>query len=414
MSTDKPIRVGVVGVGRGLSFARGAEHAGLKLVALCDTWAERLASAGKELGVTTYTEYDRFLEHDLDAVVLANYFHEHAPFAIKALAAGKHVMSETSACKTLAEGVALARAVERSGRTYMLAENYAYAAAIQDMRARYRAGAIGEVQYAEGEYVHPDTARNSLARSQGTQHWRHWIPNTYYCTHALSPVMYVTDTRPQSVNALSIAQPVGAERPWTLKRSDPAFVLLTRLSNGAVARLIGLQLRGHGTFYRFHGTRGLMETVRTGHRGHVRVVHDEFDRRPDEPAELLVTPDFPEHADLARKAGHGGGDFFMDYHFAQAIRTGQPPYFDVYRALEMTLVGIQGWRSCLANGAPFEVPDLRREDVRQRYEADDWSPMPQDRRPGQPPSSIRGELTPTPEALAQARALWAERGYHGE
>ena len=60
----------------------------------------------------------------MDAVVLANYFHQHAPFAIKALKADKHVMSETAACHTLGEGVALARAVEKSGKIYMFAENY--------------------------------------------------------------------------------------------------------------------------------------------------------------------------------------------------------------------------------------------------------------------------------------------------
>src|SRR5215813_11809108 len=99
------IRVGVIGVGRGQSFASGAtDLVGMKLVALCDTWEAKLHEAGQRYGVTTYTDYDKFLEHDMDAVVLANYFHEHAPFAIKALAAGKHVMSETAACSTLAQG----------------------------------------------------------------------------------------------------------------------------------------------------------------------------------------------------------------------------------------------------------------------------------------------------------------------
>ena len=83
---DGTIRVGVVGVGRGQSFAYGAKAAGMELVAICDTWEERLRQVGQNLGVTTYTDYDKFLEHELDAVVLANYFHEHAPFAVKALA----------------------------------------------------------------------------------------------------------------------------------------------------------------------------------------------------------------------------------------------------------------------------------------------------------------------------------------
>ena len=124
---SSPIRVGVVGVGRGQSFAAGAnELVGMELVALCDIWEEHLHALGQKLGVTTYTDYESFLEHDMDAVILANYFHEHAPFAIKALSAGMHVMSECTCNATLAEGVALCRAVEKSSKVYMLAENYPY------------------------------------------------------------------------------------------------------------------------------------------------------------------------------------------------------------------------------------------------------------------------------------------------
>ena len=120
----RDIRIGVIGVGRGMNLATRAKIAGLDVVAICDTWEAKLAEAGKQLGVATYADYDKFLEHDMDAVVLANYFHQHAPFAIKALRAGKHVMSETAACFTLAEGVQLVREVERSGLVYMFAENY--------------------------------------------------------------------------------------------------------------------------------------------------------------------------------------------------------------------------------------------------------------------------------------------------
>jgi predicted dehydrogenase len=128
MASNETIGVGVVGVGRGQSFMRSAQATGMTLVAICDTWEERLQQVGKELGVATFTDYDAFLQHDLDAVVLANYFHEHAPLAIKALRAGKHVMSECAAYHTLAEGVALTRAVEQTGKIYMLAENYPYMA----------------------------------------------------------------------------------------------------------------------------------------------------------------------------------------------------------------------------------------------------------------------------------------------
>ena len=121
--------------------------------------------------------YDRFLEHDMDAVVLANYFHEHAPFAIKALDAGMHVMSETSCNATLAEGVALCRKVEETGKIYMLAENYPYTAFNMEMQRVYQTGEIGHVTYAEGEYNHPMTADSRLAISSGRDHWRSWMPS---------------------------------------------------------------------------------------------------------------------------------------------------------------------------------------------------------------------------------------------
>ena len=341
------IRVGVIGVGRGESFARGATKAvGMELVALCDVWEERLQQVGQQYGVATYTDYDEFLEHDMDAVVLANYFHEHAPFAIKALEAGKHVMSETASNTTLAEGVALCRKVEETGKIYMLAENYPYTAFNQEMRRLYRTGEIGEVTYAEGEYNHPMDAEARLRISPGRQHWRSWLPSTYYCTHALAPLVYITDTMPKMVNGLSIACREVDE--LVVRVGDPGSVILCRMDNGAVFRIFGLLLPGHSNWYRVHGSRGAMEISRgPGYygSGQIRVWHEEWDVEGDQPKERTYVPDWPEHGDLARQAGHGGGDFWTTFDFANAIRSGQQPFLDVYRGVAMSSVGILAWKS---------------------------------------------------------------------
>ena len=162
---------------------------------------EKLQEVGREYRVATYADYDEFLGHDMDAVILANYFHQHAPFAIQALEAGHHVMSECAAAKTLGEAVELCRAVEKSGKVYMFAENCAFTSAIVELRRLYQKGEIGRVTYAEGEYNHAFEPRARLSISPGVRHWRQWIPPTYYNTHALGPLMYVTDTRPVQVNA---------------------------------------------------------------------------------------------------------------------------------------------------------------------------------------------------------------------
>jgi predicted dehydrogenase len=406
--------VGVIGVGRGQTFMRQAPFAGMELVAICDTWEERLRKVGEELGVATYTDYDQFLQHDMDAIVTANYFHEHAPFAIKALRAGKHVMSETSACKTLAEGVALIREVEKSGKIYMFAENYPYTAVNIEIRRLYQNGEIGQALYADGEYNHPMALDDVMRISPGLTHWRNNLPSTYYCTHALAPLMSATDTWPVSVNALSIAGPEDYI-PLSPRRGDIGAVILCRMNNGAVFKLFQTGVPGHSIWYRIHGTRGLMEHTRgPGYwgPGQLRIAHDPWDlRKPDEVTERTYLPDFPGWAQDAARTGHGGGDYFTTYYFGEAIRSGKTPYLDVYRGVAMSIVGILAWKSALQDGAPFAVPDFRDEKRRLAYADDNWSPFPADAGAGQPYPSIRGNIKPKPAAIRYARKLWKKIGY---
>ena len=417
MSAKEKIRIGVVGVGRGSTFMHGASDlTGLELVAICDTWEERLLKTQKEFTdqgkkIDVYTDYDRFLEHDMDAVVLANYFHQHAPFAIKALEAGKHVMSECAACSTLAEGVALARAVERSGKIYMLAENYPYMAYNQEMRKLYREGLIGDFMYGEGEYVHPDTAETKLKRSCGTNHWRNWIPSTYYCTHSIAPVMFITDTRPVKVNGF--VTPYDYNDPthtMACKKFDMCGLIIMRMDNDAVVKSLHGALRGHRSCTRIHGNKGMMESCSHG----LRVRREPFDKEAGEPVEKIYQPDFPEFHEQATKAGHGGGDFFTNYHFAEAIRRNEQPWMNVYRAIDMSICGIQAYKSVLNDSMPMEIPDFRDEEVRKLHENDNWTPDPEHKGPGQPASSIRGEIQVPEKAKKYAKKMWAEVGYTGE
>jgi len=408
------IRVGVVGVSRGQSFMRSALQSGMELVAICDTWEERLAQVGNELGVATFTDIDALLAYDLDAVVLANYFHEHAPLAVQALEAGKHVMSECAACHTLAEGVALARAVERSGRIYMFAENYPYMVYNQEMRRLYRKGIVGDFKYGEGEYVHPDPAEVKLARSCGANHWRNWIPATYYCTHSIAPVMFITDTRPIKVNSFVVPYDYNdTTQTMHVNRTDTCAVTVCRMDNDAVIKSLHGGLRGHGNYVRIQGNKGLMENCRHGDKQRLRIWREPWEKPDGVPVETVYTPDFPEHHLRATRTGHGGGDFFTSHHFAEAIRTGEQPYLDVYRGIDMSIVGILAWRSSLNDSAPVEVPDFRDEAVRKQHENDHWSPDPTREQADRPPTSILGDITPTDAARALAKEVWAGKGYYG-
>ncbi len=412
----KPIRVGVVGVGRGQTFMHEAAAAGMKLVAICDTWKERLDNVGARYGITTYQDYDKFLEHDMHAVVLANYFHEHAPLAIKALRAGKHVMSECAACNTLAEGVELCRTVEKTRKIYLFAENYPYTASAIEMKRQYTKGEIGQVLYAEGEYNHPGPFDWYMSISPGVRHWRNRMPVTYYCTHSIAPLMAITNTMPVTVSGFAVPVPDDYPKPLLKHGGDMAGIIMCRMDNGAIFRLLQTGLPGHSIWYRLHGTWGLMETVRgPGYwgPGAIRVVHDEWDIRKDQVPEKVYFPQFPRWARAAATAEHGGGDFFTNRYFAEAMRAGEQPYLNVYRGVAMSCVGILAWKSVLAGGAPFRVPDFTRESSRKAYSNDRWTPFALDD-PKRPPTASRGEPTIDPKGLAQARKVWKGIGYLGQ
>ena len=399
---ERPIRVGVYGIGRGASFAEQATAMdGVELAAVCEQRERPLQEFLRtHPGVTGYADYGKMLEHDLDAVVLANYCTEHAPAAILALQAGKHVQSESIAVKTMGEAVDLVRAVEASGKIYMYAENCAYMNFAQEMAYLYQKGEIGEFRYGEGEYVHPVSADTKISLSPTPDHWRNWIPATYYCTHSMSPIMYITRLRPVKVS--------GFVMPWdpqtpacseTYKRNDLAAVLMVQMENGAYAKLLLGALVKHLLWYRIHGHKGSMENSRTD--SSQLLVHKEpWNKHPGEPADLMYRPEFRRFHDLAVRSGHGGGDFFMLHEFVEAIRTGVQPYFDVYRGLQMSCLGILAYRSALNNNIAIDVPSFESAVELAPYEGDHWSPDPADAGPGQPWPSVLGDIR-KPEELRE-------------
>jgi predicted dehydrogenase len=135
------IRIGVFGAYRGMTMIHqilGSSDA--ELVAVCDKFqpaldhCKEVADGEGMTNVAYYTDFEDFFLHDMDAVVLANYAHQHAPYAIRLLDSGRHVMSECLTCATMKEAVELIEAVERSGKIYSYAENYCYSPVRWEMR----------------------------------------------------------------------------------------------------------------------------------------------------------------------------------------------------------------------------------------------------------------------------------------
>jgi len=370
----KKIRIGVIGAGRGRSmiqYCLGAQNA--ELVAVCDKWEgglERIKRQHPELDIAMYTNYDEFLKHDMDAVVLANYANEHAPFAIKAMRAGKHVFSEVLPVQTMKEAVELIECVEETGMVYAYGENYCYMPAPREMRKLYMEGRIGEFEYAECEYVHncepiwPDITYGE------ENHWRNNMYSTFYCTHSLGPIRHITGLRPVSVIGIEGTK---NERGLRTGEKEGAFALeMVTLENGGIIKSIHGGLYNNSIWYSVYGSHGRMESAREdAEAGGVGRIYINADEYSGEYGKHPVETYNPEDTEEAKAFGHGGSDFYSMYNFVEKLLGNEnADTIDVYEALDMFLPGLFAYRSILKGSIPMEIPNLRDKAVRDLYRND--------------------------------------------
>ena len=379
----KTVKFGIFGLGRGSNFISSVLKNDGEIVAICDKNAEKCEQFKKMYGkdLAIYHDFDEFINHKgLEAVMLCNYFNEHAPYAIKALEKGLHVLSECTSNSTMAEGVALVRAAEKSGAFYMLSENYPFMKFNQEMRRVYRGGSLGKVLFAEGEYNHPldlDGEREYYIQLHPyPEHWRNYLSRTYYITHSLAPLMYITGAVPKRVTALPCFAPIEEFGVNGSAVGDRAAIITTLNDDDSVFRVTGCAAFGaHENSYRVCGTKGQIENVRGG-EGKVMLRYNKWDMPDGALSDMMYTPQWPADVKkLIGSAGHGGGDFFVIREFFNCIREGRRPEFDEYFGTTCASVAILGHRSMLERGVPYDLPDFHKEEDRKKYENDTLTPF---------------------------------------
>lgn len=369
------LKIGVFGLWRGMEYVRQFHaHPDTEIWAVCDSDEKRVAEAAGHCGnqIRTYKTYDELLESGVDAVVLCNYFNEHAPAAIKAMERGIDVLSECTAGSTLRECVELVEAVERTGRKYMLAENYPFSRPMREITNLVKGGTLGRILYAEGEYNHTATREDLIALTPGKTHWRAYMPRTYYCTHALGPLMYATGEMPVSVSAYAVHSDVLYEYNDVRHNYDAIGMMNCITDDGALFRFTGCTAMGSRSGYRIVGENGSAETGRAV-GDQVYLTYQPWLIPDGKSVSQLYAPNVPEPAN---GAGHGGGDYFVATHFVNYLKGEEDAFFDVYRSATMSAVGILGWRSCLENGKPYRIPDFRDPAQREPLREDALSPFP--------------------------------------
>jgi len=372
-------------------------HPGVTEVALCEIVPERLSEAADVWGVTRrFDRFEEVLRSDVDAVAIFTQRHTHAPLALAALRAGKHVYSAVPAATTLDELAELVGTVERTGLVYMMGETSQYYGATVFCRDKWQRGAFGDFVYGEGEYYH-DMAHGFYRAFQysGGPDWKRVAsyPPMLYPTHSVAMILAVTGARMTGVSCLGFRDRCddGVFVPETSLWGN-AFsnqTALFRTSNGGMARInefrrIGIA-KGRSVRVSLYGTQGCFEEqtdsalwtdgsgavesvearIRCG--GEATEAHREMVRvDPALRSEFLT--DYAEvHQPLRRRlprefadchTGHEGSHQFLVDDFVTAVVHGTLPPVHVWQAARYNAPGIVAHASSLKEGEWLTVPDF--------------------------------------------------------
>src|SRR5271157_5637852 len=146
------LNIAGVGVG-GQGAADLGEMKGENIVALCDVDENRAAGTFNAFpNAERFKDYRVMLEQrkDIEAVLVATPDHMHAPVALAALRAGKHVYVEKPMAHTIEEARVMARVAAETGLVTQMGNQGHAGEGLRQIREWIQAGVIGTVREIHG------------------------------------------------------------------------------------------------------------------------------------------------------------------------------------------------------------------------------------------------------------------------
>jgi len=149
---SQALKVGVIGVGGIASshFPGWKDSPDAELVALSDPVApvlERVARE-QEVALTYENPQDLIANPDIDIIDICTPNMYHAPLAIAALEAGKHVLCEKPLAPTPADVDRMIAARDKSGKLLMTAQHFRFGTDTQALKREIEGGVLGDIYHA--------------------------------------------------------------------------------------------------------------------------------------------------------------------------------------------------------------------------------------------------------------------------
>jgi hypothetical protein len=394
------VRVGVIGLHRGLAHVRaalGIEFA--EVVAVCDIREDRTNAAAERCEKArgrrpaTYHGTDRIWEElvdrdDIDVIYVATPWDWHVPMCLRAMERGKHAFVEVAAAITVDDCWRLVDASERTQRHCVMLENCCYGENELFVLNLARQGVFGTLTHAECGYIHD--LRGVLYELGSEGDWRRdyheHLDGNLYPTHGLGPVAQYLDVgrgdrfkflvSTSSLEA-SLTEHRNEAKPNGGRHAAEKYVcgdMNTSILKTERGRTIMLQhdvvsprpysrinaLCGtRATFFDYPARLAIDQPALHGLES--KGAHEWLNEKDlAKMREKFTHPLWRKLAERAAGSGHGGMDFVMNYRHLDCIHRGLTPDSDVYDAAAWSCIVELSTRSVAAGSMPVNFPDFTR------------------------------------------------------
>ena len=370
---DKKFNVAIIGLGFGAEFIPiYQKHPLANMYGICQRTESKLKQVGDAFNIAQrYSKYEDVLaDPKVDFVHINTPIPDHAPQAIAALKAGKHVMCTVPMATTIEECQQIVELTKKTGLKYMMAETVAYAREFLFVKELYEKGELGKVQFLQASH------------QQDMDGWPdYWpgLPPMHYATHCVGPCLALTRAEAEYVSCFGS----GTIRQELIGKYNSPFAVESchiKFRGSDVTARIYRSLFDTARQYResfdVYGTKQAFEwqliegedpvlhtAKRPEHEIPQRVKVPDYAHRLPEAIRMFTTKgvyDLAEntHLSFTQGGGHGGSHPHLAHEFVTALVEGRDPYPNAVQSANWTCVGICAHQSALKGGEIVRLPEF--------------------------------------------------------
>lgn len=365
---DKRVNMAIIGLGFGAEFIPIYQaHPHANMHAICQRTKSKLDEIGNAFGVAKrYTSYEELLQDpEIDAVHINTPIPDHAPQAIAALKAGKHVACTVPAATTEEHCREIVDLQKATGLKYMMMETVVYSREFLFVKEMYEKGELGRLQFLRASH------QQEMAGWPG--YWE-GLPPMHYATHCVGPCLGLARKPAEYVSCFGsgridekliekYASPFAIETCHIkLEDSDLACEITRSLFNTARQYRESFDVYGSEKSFEWSQIEHEDPVIHTGEQP-ARVKVPDYAHLLPEPIRRFTTKgvydaDDKQHLSFIQGSGHGGSHPHLAHHFVMALVEDRDPFPNAVQSANWTCVGVKAHESAMAGGAIVKLPEF--------------------------------------------------------